>query len=478
MSFYDIVIIGLNNLRRTRFRAVLTIIGVIVGIGTLVSMVSFGLGMQKNITDSIQNNDLVLGLTVSQQKTDLQKIQEGQIPDMGDSLLLNTGNILNDSVLQIFNTLKGVEYAFPKIKFPAKIKINGYSKDIQTGAIPNSAANIPPFNRLKAGAFFSADTCNEILLTEELLNRLGFKSAWDNDEFEKLTSDTNIKKDIVLIDSIMGSEITITTLSLQSTNIQAMALQAVFSSRFDPFKKIENKFKVVGIIKKQEDDMAPNRMYNANVYIPIKVAAHIPRVSFDNVYDILNNQIEDDGSYSSVFVRLENLKYFDEVKEEIKQMGFQTFSVMDQMDEIRKAFIIFDALFGVIGIISLFVASLGIINTMIMSIMERTREIGIMKSIGGGEHEIRQIFFVEAGTIGLIGGVLGVILGYLVTEVANVILNATVIKHVQTKVDLFYIPWWLVLGSIAFAMLVSLLAGLYPANRAARIDPVKALRHD
>ena len=113
-----------------------------------------------------------------------------------------------------------------------------------------------------------------------------------------------------------------------------------------------------------------------------------------------------------------------------------------------------------------------------MSIMERTREIGIMKSIGGGEHEIRQIFFIEATTIGLIGGILGLILGYLVTALANVILNATLMSHIQTKVDLFFIPWWLILGSITFSMLVSLLAGLYPANRAARIDPVKALRHD
>ena len=478
MNFYDIIIIGLNNLRRTRFRATLTIIGVIVGIGTLVSMVSFGLGMQKNITDSIQNNDMILGLTVSQKKTDLQKIQEGELPNLNDTAFVNTGNTLNDSVVQVFNTIKGVEYAFPKIKFPAKINIKGYSRDIQTGAIPNSAADVHPFKKLKTGSFFTSDTCNEILVTQEVLGRLGFKTAWDTAEYQKLIGDTSLKKEVILIDSILGKEITLTTLSLQSTNIQAMAFQAMFSQSFDPFKKIETKFKVVGIIKRQEDDMSPNRMYNADVYIPIKVATHIPRVSFDNVFDILNNRMEDDGSYGTVFIRLENLKYLDPIKKEIEEMGFNTFSVLDQMDEIKKAFIIFNSLFGVIGIISLFVASLGIINTMIMSIMERTREIGIMKSIGGGEHEIRQIFFVEAGTIGLIGGVFGVLLGFLVTAVANVILNATVMKDIQTNVDLFYIPWWLILGSIAFSILVSLLAGLYPANRAARIDPVKALRHD
>ena len=478
MSLFDIIIIGLNNLLRTRFRVILTIIGVVVGIGTLVSMVSFGLGMQKNITDSIQNNDLILGLTISEKKINLDKIQSGEIPALNDSVLKNDGNKLNDSIIGIFNKIDGVEFAFPKIEFPAKFKLKEYDRDIKVGAIPLSASNTSPFNKLKSGRFFNCDTCYEILVTEELLKKMDFKIAWDENEYKKLRADTSIKKEIILIDSVLNSEISLTTVTLRSTNIQAMAMQAMFTMKFDPFQNVENKFRISGIIKRQDDEMSPNRMYHSNAYIPIRTASHIPRVSFDNVFDILNNQTEDDGNYSTVFVRLKNLKYLTQVKKEIGDMGFSTFSVLDQMDEIKKAFIIFDSLFGIIGIISLFVASLGIINTMVMSIMERTREIGIMKSIGGGEHEIRQIFFVEAITIGLIGGVIGVILGYIVTEVANVILNAKFMAEIQTRVDLFYIPWWLILGSITFSMLVSLLAGLYPANRAARIDPVKALRHD
>jgi len=131
-----------------------------------------------------------------------------------------------------------------------------------------------------------------------------------------------------------------------------------------------------------------------------------------------------------------------------------------------------------IGTIALIIAALGIINTMLMSILERTREIGIMKAVGGSENGIKMIFFVEASFIGLIGAIFGLLLGWAVTRIANQIMNARIIPDLNQRVDLFYFPLWLILGAVAFSILVSLAAGLYPAIRAARIDPVRALRHD
>ena len=113
-----------------------------------------------------------------------------------------------------------------------------------------------------------------------------------------------------------------------------------------------------------------------------------------------------------------------------------------------------------------------------MSILERTREIGIMKAVGGSENEIKFIFFVEAACIGFVGAVFGIMLGWVVTRIANTIVNSAFIEAEMGHVELFYFPVWLILGAIAFSVVVSLAAGLYPAVRAARIDPVKALRHD
>jgi putative ABC transport system permease protein len=124
------------------------------------------------------------------------------------------------------------------------------------------------------------------------------------------------------------------------------------------------------------------------------------------------------------------------------------------------------------------VSSLGIINTMVMSILERTREIGIMKAIGGSDRDVRGIFMVEAGTIGLIGGVAGIILGWAVGRLINFGANIYITRQGGTEGNLFSLPWWLIGGALAFALFVSLIAGSFPARRAARLDPIQALRHE
>ena len=105
-------------------------------------------------------------------------------------------------------------------------------------------------------------------------------------------------------------------------------------------------------------------------------------------------------------------------------------------------------------------------------------EIGIMKAIGGSELQIRSIFFVEAGTIGFMGALGGLGLGWLITRVADIFVNAKITGSGNDPVNLFYFPAWLIVGAILFSIVISLLAGLYPAVRASRIDPVEALRHN
>ena len=133
---------------------------------------------------------------------------------------------------------------------------------------------------------------------------------------------------------------------------------------------------------------------------------------------------------------------------------------------------------SLIGSIALAVSSLGIVNTMVMSILERTREIGIMKAIGGSDGDIRRIFLVEASVIGCAGGAAGVALGWLVGRVINFGANLYIQSQGGPTGNLFSLPPWLVGVAIGFAFVVSLIAGSYPASRAARLDPIQALRHD
>ncbi|MDZ7743051.1 MAG: FtsX-like permease family protein [Bacteroidota bacterium] len=175
---------------------------------------------------------------------------------------------------------------------------------------------------------------------------------------------------------------------------------------------------------------------------------------------------------------MDDIQEMGRIREEIEEMGMNVFSISDQLEEIKKGFLVMDSILGAIGIVALLIAALGIINTMVMSILERTREIGIMKAIGGSDREIKTIFFVEAGSIGFIGAIFGLVLGWLFTRAATLVINNYIIPDDEVAVDLFYFPYWLILGAIVFSILISLLAGLYPAARAAKVDPVKALRHD
>jgi putative ABC transport system permease protein len=127
--------------------------------------------------------------------------------------------------------------------------------------------------------------------------------------------------------------------------------------------------------------------------------------------------------------------------------------------------------------VALVVAGLGIINTMLMAVLERTREIGVMKAIGGGDADVRRIFLIEAALIGLAGGVFGIVLGWSVGRVINAGTNYYLATQGVPAANLFLIPWWLIAGAIGFALVVSLIAGSFPAMRAARLDPIQALRH-
>ena len=133
---------------------------------------------------------------------------------------------------------------------------------------------------------------------------------------------------------------------------------------------------------------------------------------------------------------------------------------------------------ALIGSIALAVSSLGIMNTMVMSILERTREIGIMKAIGGSDGDIRRIFLIEASAIGCLGGLAGVALGWLVGRAINLGANIYIQQQGGTAGNLFALPFWLIGAAIGFSIAVSLVAGSYPAARAAKLNPIQALRHD
>jgi putative ABC transport system permease protein len=183
-------------------------------------------------------------------------------------------------------------------------------------------------------------------------------------------------------------------------------------------------------------------------------------------------------SYDLVKVKTTTQEKVSEVRDKIEAKGFMTSTVIDTVDQMFRIFRIIQTVLGIFGITALFVASIGMFNTMTISLLERTKEIGIMKSLGTTDRDVWRIFLTEAIIIGIGGGFIGVILGFVVGFIVNAGINSLAASVGGEAVSLFYYPFWFTLGIIIFSFLVGFLTGIYPAKRAAKLNPLEAIRYE
>lgn len=474
MKTGDLFQMGMTNLWRTKLRTFLTTLGVTIGIGALVSMVSFGTGMQKNVTDAFLENDLFTSMQVTSQRVDIEEIMSGNVQEAVESMQEESVP-LNDSILSVIENIPGVDIAFPEIRFPVKIRLGEEEWSCYLRALPAAMGRYKPFSEIPHGNFFTSDTASSLVITPRALGKLKIEVK-DGPRISRLAVADSIGGIRMLApDSIIGLPVEVISSTLDVSSMMKNPFAHLQPNARLPVKETAITFRICGI--QQKPTGFDSRQFGAGIVVPIQSAGKIPQLGFSSVWDLLKDNHKE-NSFASLYVRVESISKMDSVKAGIKRMGLGVFSIADQLEEIKRGFIVLDIALGTIGAIALLVAALGIINTMVMSILERTREIGIMKAIGGSENEIKGIFFIEAGSIGFFGGLFGLGLGWVITRITNIIANYYIVKEGGMHVDLFYIPAWLIVGAMVFSILVSLLAGLYPAVRAARVDPVEALRHD
>ncbi len=474
MFYFDLLKLGIENLLRSRVRTILTILGVVIGIGALTSMISFGTGMEKNVTDAFKKNEIFTTLIVTSSPLNMGPGGAGGMEketDAGDSSV-----VLSDSVLSDIRHIRDVIYAYPEITFPIRIEMGRNNHTTTVQALPAVMGKFKPYNELLGGSFYSNDSANSVVVRWESLRDMKIIVA-DKDNPYTLTKKDSVSGFRVLpADSLIGKTLTLISANIDPSKIMANPIAALSNlGKNLPFSETKTELTLCGILKRS-NTFSP-MVFKGGIMVPPVTASKIPQLGFTSVLDLLNSKKKQD-QYSAIHVRVKSIDCIDPVRKALKSRGLQVFAIVDELDQMKRGFRMLDMILSAIGTIALVVASLGIINTMLMSILERTREIGIMKAIGGSEKDIRLIFFTEAAVIGFLGAVFGLLLGWLVTRLANLIANSSLIPNNEMKVNLFYFPEWLILGAIAFSVLISLAAGLYPAFRAARIDPVKALRHD
>jgi putative ABC transport system permease protein len=474
MKMDEMVRLALGNLRKMKLRTGLTVLGVVIGIGALVSMVSFGTGMQKNVTEAFLKNDLFTSLQVFPHKINLDEAMHGD-PHTALRQVQSDSVVLDVKALKAIQSIPKVEMAYPEIRFPVKVRFLGKEATTNVRAMPSAMGRYKPYSTLQSGAFYTDDSVRAAVVNPRFLRDLKIR-LMDPENPKKISIEDTLKgMRSMHPDSITGENIELITSVVDFGRIMRNPFASLGVRSGLPFAEKATQFRIAGILKQASG--FEQGLFESGLIIPIKSAEALPRFNFSSIWDVLNRK-GNSGAFSSLYVRVKKMEDLAPVKKRIEELGYGVISIADQLDEFRKGFLIFDTILGAVGTIALVVAALGIINTMVMSILERTREIGIMKAVGGSETDIKGIFFVEAGVIGFIGGILGLVLGWLVSRIANAIANFYIAKQGGPHAELFYIPLWLIFGAMAFSILVSLLAGLYPAVRAARVNPVEALRHD
>ncbi|MGA2980053.1 MAG: FtsX-like permease family protein [Terriglobales bacterium] len=457
MKSYDVIDLAVRNLRESVFRNSLTTIGISVGVASLVAMLSLGIGLQQLASRRLQKSGL-FDTVVATSRRDFRNFREQREegPPPAES------PALDEPARQKIEHLPGVVEAYPDIRFVTELRFDDKPHLTMVAGIPFSAKNNNDAFEDMQGSFFSSEAVPEVILQKSFAEELLGKTPKPG------TDNTNIAD---LAKPLLRKEVTMryaerTVLPSSSTDGAGPADGAAYS--VVPRQQV---LKIVGVTDLDPDSMRGTA--RARVFLPLKLVQNLHVQS-----ELRDTSASGPPTYTSLSVRVGNPNQVPVVEDAIKKLGFSAFSIVDATRSMRQFFAVLDVFLGIFGSLALAVASIGIVNTLVMAILERRREIGIMKALGASDTDVRGLFFAEAGAMGLVGGAVGVALGWTIGRLINLGTNIYLVRQHFPPAQIWSVPLWLVLSAIAFSIVVSLLSGLYPAARAARLDPVQALRYE
>jgi putative ABC transport system permease protein len=435
MNHQDLFELAARNMRNARLRNALTTMGIAVGVASMVAMLSLGIGLQGFANHQLMKSGMFQTVFVTS-KQDSRRMEDN------DAAKSTESPALTDDARKTITALPGVEEVAPEIRATSEVVYGDKSNFTLLAGLPWSARDEDAVEKV-SGRFFSSPTADEVLL------QLDFAKKLEQDP-----------------QSVLGKTLTIRYAERQGGDGTSFSID-----------RKEKQFRIVGLL--DEQPFGGMRMISrARVFLPTQTAEAMNLLQPSDTQQLVR-AAPGERTYTMLTVRMKSAAYAEQVEESVKKMNYSAYSYLDATKSIRRFFAVLDMFLGIFGSLALAVASLAIVNTLVMAVLERRREIGIMKALGASDADVKKLFFAEAATMGLVGGSLGVALGWVIGRVINLGSNFYLHKIMKMPPEnLWTVPLWLVAGAIGFAVLVSVLAGIYPAARAARLDPVQALRYE
>lgn len=394
----DVFQLSTRMFKTRRMRTILTVLGIGIGIGSIVFLVSLGYGLQKALIEQITSSDALLSLDVVQ----------------GEKSVL----ILNNDVLSKIKSMPEVKEVVPMVSLRGQILYENTTADAVMNITSKEFLQLSGL-KVEAGSFFYDDS-NEVMISKAVAKVFNIDDPKD----------------------IIGKNVKVSFLAVKTNESGQEELDLVDQP---------DDFKIVGVVGDESSSF---------IYFPM---SKVSGLTLD--------------SYSQLKVRVQKTDDLDPVRNKILDMGFAVAALSDVVDQANKIFRILQIILAIFGIVALVVSAIGMFNTMTIALMERTQEVGIMKALGAARRDIMFMFVTESMIMGFLGGVVGLLVGFLGGQTFNLILNLLAKRFGGKVVDIFYTPLWFIVTIIVFSTVVGFITGLWPARRAARLNPLEAVRY-
>ncbi|MBC8562728.1 ABC transporter permease [Jutongia huaianensis] len=474
MSFYDLMSMSLGNLWRRKLRTILTVLGVLIGTTSIVAMLSLAFGMKQQMMEQYESMGSVTQINVS---------PGGGMDSDSSGSQTDTSTMLTESNMEMFQGMEHVKSVSPQLTFDGTMKSGRYSgyanmigvdqsmldsQELDKGEVPKAGNSgtlqVLGGNQLLTGfGYVQGDEYVDYYSTGELppidlMTQIHQLQVY-NDAAESETVDQTASTDASTEDSSGDGD-------SDSAGDDAAAQPAEDNSM------LNFRIKITGIMA---GGLEEYNNYSQSLLVNLDDLKSYLTKNFGK--GKIPGQPKPNGKplnewvYTTIVVEVDQADNVEDVMKSIQDMGFFANSNKELIDSAQKSLQIVELVLGGIGMVAFLVAAIGIANTMMMSTYERTKEIGVMKVLGCDMRDIQKLFLAEAGFIGLIGGIVGLLLSCGVSSLINHF--SAGMEGIGGNISL--IPWWLALAAVAFSTLMGMVAGYFPARRAMKLSPLAAI---